>query len=134
MKVQKRINTIQSLAVASSVYRKRNQYRIYASNGTGLIMTLIEGHKGVRLGFSEFEYPDNVACAWDGEDANGTDVVFFGTDDGKVSLERAQLQGMSDFLTVPVSHPLLMRDAEVKRQVVYFLDNGRFDHGDSQRP
>lgn len=83
-KVQKRINILQSLAIASSVYRARNQYRIYGSNGTGLIMTIIEGDKGVRLAFSEFEYPVNVACAWDGEDSNGKDVVFFGTDDGKV--------------------------------------------------
>lgn len=49
-----------------------------------------------------------------------------GTDDGKVSTERAQLEGMSDFKTVPKSHPFLMRDPAIIEMCIHFLANGRF--------
>jgi len=49
-----------------------------------------------------------------------------GDDDGKVSVERARLDGMADFLVVPVRHPFIMRDGEVIRQILYFLQHGAF--------
>ncbi|MFL1485120.1 esterase/lipase family protein [Marinobacter sp. LN3S78] len=51
-----------------------------------------------------------------------------GDDDGKVSIERAKLEGMQDFITVPVSHPFLMTDDEVIEQTVHFLQDGEFQH------
>ncbi len=50
-----------------------------------------------------------------------------GADDGKVSTERAKLEGMTDFLVVPHSHPLTMNSDEVIRQTVFFLRDGRFN-------
>jgi triacylglycerol lipase len=52
-----------------------------------------------------------------------------GENDGKVAVERAKVEGMKDFLVVPASHPFIMADHEVSRQVVRFLRQGRFDHG-----
>lgn len=49
-----------------------------------------------------------------------------GPDDGKVTVASARLAGMRDFLVLPVSHPLLMRDREVQRQTLHFLAQGRF--------
>jgi triacylglycerol lipase len=49
-----------------------------------------------------------------------------GKDDGKVSVERAKVSGMKDFLVVPHSHTFIMNSQEVKEQVVYFLENGIF--------
>jgi triacylglycerol esterase/lipase EstA (alpha/beta hydrolase family) len=49
-------------------------------------------------------------------------------DDGKVSLPRAKLAGMRDFLSVPVSHPFIMRNAAVIQQVIRFLETECFDH------
>ena len=49
-----------------------------------------------------------------------------GDDDGKVSVVRAQLEGMNDFLTVPATHTFLMQNDEVMRQVAYFLSHGSF--------
>lgn len=49
-----------------------------------------------------------------------------GKDDGKVSIKRAKVEGMSDFMVVPHSHPFIMRSAEVARQTAYFLKHGKF--------
>jgi pimeloyl-ACP methyl ester carboxylesterase len=53
-------------------------------------------------------------------------LLIPGEDDGKVSVEATKLGGMSDFIVVPEAHSLIMRDPEVMRQVVYFLNTGRF--------
>lgn len=75
------IDTLRSKVVASTVYRARNQYRLYANDGTGVIMT-VEG--GNVVGITKLEYPFNVNCACSGEDSTGKDVVFLGSDDGYV--------------------------------------------------
>lgn len=50
-----------------------------------------------------------------------------GRDDGKVSIERAKLAGMSDFLVIHATHPFIMRNREAIRQTIYFLRNGNFN-------
>ena len=49
-----------------------------------------------------------------------------GPDDGKVSVERARLPEMADFLVVHRSHGFIMNDAEVIEQTSHFLKHGRF--------
>lgn len=50
-----------------------------------------------------------------------------GRDDGKVAIARMQVQGMADFIELPVNHTWMMRNDEVIRQSLYFLREGRFD-------
>ena len=50
-----------------------------------------------------------------------------GENDGKVSVARAQVSGMSDFLVLPYSHSFIMQEPEAIRQALYFLAHGRFD-------
>jgi len=50
-----------------------------------------------------------------------------GADDGKVSVERARLAGMSDFKVIHTTHPFVARNNEVIRQTIAFLQTGKFN-------
>ncbi|RJQ66306.1 MAG: alpha/beta fold hydrolase [Desulfobacteraceae bacterium] len=52
--------------------------------------------------------------------------IIPGADDGKVSVQRAKVEGMSDFLALSCSHAFIMNQAEVIAQTLYFLENGSF--------
>ena len=54
-------------------------------------------------------------------------MMIPGEDDGKVSVERAKLEGMADFLVVPHTHPFIMKSELVIEQVLFFLEYGRFE-------
>ncbi len=51
-----------------------------------------------------------------------------GTDDGKVSIESAKLEGMKDFLVVKATHPFIMKNKTAIEQTKYFLKNAVFNH------
>jgi pimeloyl-ACP methyl ester carboxylesterase len=54
-------------------------------------------------------------------------LLIPGSDDGKVSVESARLQGMKDFLIVHKAHPFIMNDEKVLQQVTAFIRNGVFN-------
>lgn len=56
-------------------------------------------------------------------------LLIPGPDDGKVSVERAKLAGMTDFIVIHTTHPFIMRNDEAIHQTVEFLRTGKFDHG-----
>lgn len=51
-----------------------------------------------------------------------------GPSDGKVSVARAKLDGMKDFIVVPYSHTWIATREPVIDQVLAFLRDGRFQH------
>lgn len=55
-----------------------------------------------------------------------------GADDGRVSVERSKVEGMTDWLIVRQHHAFIMNSDQVIEQVVYFLENGRFRKGKEQ--
>ncbi|HRX15742.1 MAG TPA: alpha/beta hydrolase [Spirochaetota bacterium] len=54
-------------------------------------------------------------------------LLIPGDDDGKVSIERAKLSGMKDFIVVHNTHTFIMSDNDVIEQVIHFIQNGHFD-------
>ncbi|HEY5232362.1 MAG TPA: alpha/beta fold hydrolase [Verrucomicrobiae bacterium] len=53
-------------------------------------------------------------------------LLIPGRDDGKVSVERTKLAGMSDFIVIHTAHPFIMRNREVIRQTIQLLRTGNF--------
>ena len=87
--IQPVIDRFREKIVATAAYKNKNQVRFYASDGTGIIMTMTSGvtQTGATTTgheFSEFTYPVNISYAWSGEDASGRDIVLLGDEDGYV--------------------------------------------------
>jgi pimeloyl-ACP methyl ester carboxylesterase len=57
-------------------------------------------------------------------------LLLPGPNDGRVSVERTRVTGMSDHITVHATHPLIMRNREAIEQVRHFLRHGRFRRPD----
>jgi esterase/lipase len=54
-------------------------------------------------------------------------LIIPGRDDGKVSVERTKLAGMTDHVVVRAAHPFLMRNRTVIQQTIHFLRTGQFE-------
>jgi pimeloyl-ACP methyl ester carboxylesterase len=59
-------------------------------------------------------------------------LLIPGSDDGKVSVERTKLAGMSDHIIIHATHPFIMRNREAIQQTIQFLRTGVFDKNPSK--
>jgi len=71
-----RANGLSDRVVASSISRRKGQYRVWFDNGTGLYMS--------ANGITQVQFPDQVAVAHASEFASGDEALLFGDDAGKV--------------------------------------------------
>ncbi len=90
------------------------------------------GPDGIAARLGRVSYPVGIIT--------GTAHAFFdarraklipGPNDGKVSVERAKVSGMSDFLVLPATHTFIMNDDEAISQALHFLQHGRFRRGEA---
>jgi triacylglycerol lipase len=58
-------------------------------------------------------------------------LLIPGRDDGKVSVERTKLAGMSDHIVIHATHPFIMKNREAIRQTIQFLRTGSFSRPSS---
>lgn len=67
--------------VGSWVVKNKNQYRLLFSDSSGLILTFFGEEVA---GYSTFSYGKNITVTFSGEAPDGSEEVFFGTDEGFV--------------------------------------------------
>lgn len=80
-KIQTYINSSRGLAQSSCIVRNKNQYRIFFSDNTALYITM-KGNKVAAMMPITLEHP--VECIVSQETTNGTEQIYFGSDDGYV--------------------------------------------------
>jgi triacylglycerol lipase len=104
------------------------------------LFRLINGPAGLQLATREESVPQSLGPAsFDVGIMTGRwtinpilSLLIPGTDDGKVSLESARLEGMTDFCVIPSSHPFIMKNKHAIEQTLVFLAQGRFTCHDQQ--
>lgn len=100
----------------------------------------INGDAGMQLGTGELSVPRRLGKAdFDVGIIAGTRSVNLilstlipGPNDGKVSTENAKLEGMRDYIELPVTHTFMMSNKQVIEQVIAYLKTGGFEHAQRQ--
>ena len=77
----------------------------------------------LRLGVPEFDF---AVIAGDRTIDPITSAILDDPDDGKVSVSDTRLEGMRDFVVMPVSHAMIMQDRDVISLVMNYLARGSF--------
>lgn len=96
----------------------------------------LNGPAGMQLGTDEHSIPRQLPAAdFDlGVIAGGKtfnpilSLQLPNPDDGKVSAESTRVEGMKDYLLLPVTHTFLMRSEQVINQALHFIQRGKFTH------
>lgn len=96
----------------------------------------INGPAGNELGTDKNSLPNQLGPAKfplgiiaGDRSINWISSAFFipGPDDGRVSVKRAALAGMTDFIVIHAPHPLITRNHKAIQQTIAFLRNGKFN-------
>lgn len=97
---------------------------------------IFNGPAGMQLGTDENSIPRQLGpVAFTLGVIAGTDTInpilsqyLPNPDDGKVSLESTKVDGMTDFIVFPHTHTFIMRSEQVIKQVIHFIEHGKFNH------
>jgi len=98
------------------------------------LFTLINGPAGNELGTNKNSLPNRLGDVnFDTGIIAGyksmnplLSLLIPGINDGKVSVERAKIKGMKDFLAVPYTHSFIMQRTNIIYQSLFFIQNGYF--------
>lgn len=103
--VQPLINQLKGKATCSTVYKERNQYRIFFNDGSALAVTMAGANP---VGIMYVKYPIVARCYTTANKADGKEYSYFGSDDGYVyrdnvgtSFDGAAIEA---WLRMPFSH------------------------------
>jgi triacylglycerol lipase len=55
-------------------------------------------------------------------------LIFGEPNDGKVGVSSTQIEGMNDFILMPVTHTFMMINPFVEDQIIHYLSDGQFIH------
>lgn len=95
---------------------------------------LMNGPAGMQLGTRKMDIPKKLGSAnFDLGIIAGSrsinlvlSLMLPNPDDGKVSVENTKLEGMKDHISLPVTHPFMMKNDVVIHEVVHYLKYGKF--------
>ena len=95
---------------------------------------LINGPAGLQLGTGEDSVPNSLGpvtypvgvIAGSSTFNPVLSQMLPNPDDGKVSVERTKVKGMTDHVVMPVTHTFMMNNDDVIKQVKAFLKTGKF--------
>jgi len=79
--VQPLIDSKQGMAIASSIHRGHNHYRLYFTDGTVMVVGLADRK---QIGVVMFNYGIAPTCITSGENTTGAEEIFFGSSTGMV--------------------------------------------------
>jgi len=79
--VRPKLNELRPTFTASCVSRELSQYRLFFSSGVAYYFTF---SKNKFVGAMPMFFTNPVRCVWSGEQNDGTEAIFFGSDDGFV--------------------------------------------------
>ena len=75
------INLHSDLLTASTLCRRKSQYRAFFSDGFGVFITVASNK---LMGCMPVWFPNDVTCCYEGKKSDGTDVIYFGSSDGMI--------------------------------------------------
>jgi hypothetical protein len=75
------LNAKRGIIVSSTISRDLSQYRLFFTDKTALYLTIV-GRK--VSGITAVTLIDIARCTWSGEKTDGSEVIYFGSDDGFV--------------------------------------------------
>jgi len=96
---------------------------------------LINGPAGLQLGTQASDLPNQLGSVnYELGVIAGTKTINFilssmlpKPNDGKVSVENTKIEGMRGHITLPVTHPFMMKNKTVIKQTLHYLEYGRFE-------
>lgn len=102
--------------------------------GNWRLFYLLNGPAGLQLGTDPDSLPNRLGTvnfevgviAGDKTVNPILSLLFQEENDGKVTVSRARVEGMQDFIVLPFSHTFIMRRDQVILQALHFIQQGRF--------
>lgn len=82
--VQPFIDKMRGTITASCIVRNKNQYRLFFSDGQCLVLNFYQDANGLTIRYGLYDYGMPVRCIVSATDSTGKEVIFFGSDDGKI--------------------------------------------------
>ncbi len=109
--------------IADLLHRNRLYRAFFGPAGAELTTARTEHQQSV---FGTVDYPLGIIAGDRSLYPLESLLILPRPNDGRVSVARTKVAGMTDHLTLPVSHPLIMRHPAVIAQALHFLRHGRF--------
>lgn len=115
--------------IADALHRLSLYRRFFGPAGAELV-TRRDAALEARLGF--VDYPLGIIAGNRSVYPLASRLWLRGPDDGRVTVARTRVEGMTDHRVLPVAHPTMMRAVRVQAQTLRFLAEGRFSGGNAE--